>query len=126
MHIDTDIAVILPCRVTEWEHSCEEHQGVWLTRICNEPSFYCRHHGIMAIAIRLLMHDVPVTKIAHLDVGMLTQIVSQLRLFGMEAYMDTPDYDRRAQFNTYVTKLNMICRTIERLIDQKSAQLTLI
>lgn len=121
----TEVVAILPCTHSVYRHTCEETQGIWMMRITGESAFYCRHHAIDIITMRLV-DGLDVTKLTHLDVDLLLSISLELFTYGAEAYQETSEYDRDEDFRTYVGKIGKIRRAVETLIDAKSTQLTLI
>ena len=120
-----EVVAILPCAHSVYRHTCEETQGVWMMRITGDPTFYCRHHAIEMIALKLF-DGLAVSKVAHLDVDLLGLINLELLGFSIAAYQETPEYDRDEDFSTYVSKVGTIRRAIEALIDQQSAQIELL
>jgi len=95
MNTELEVVAILPCASLRHQHTCEETQGVWMTRITGEPTFYCRHH----------------------------QIAGELLCTGASAFDETSEYDRDRKFHKRIAKISAARRLVESVIDRKTAQL---
>jgi len=117
------VVAILPCASLRHQHTCEETQGVWMTRITGEPTFYCRHHAVEVIERLAIEGSLTAINLRHLDVDLLLQIAGELLCTGASAFDETSEYDRDRKFHKRIAKISAARRLVESVIDRKTAQL---